>query len=247
MKNLSLSNPDIIRALKQSLTQFGFNGFCFHLPLENNDLPDVDLPKLREYRPEVLKRERLVIASDQRAIKVREYYFRLFADKLDSGLTKKKRSGPNPWEGPNLKTSSGQQFQQFLQTNDVETVVNWLVPLPCPWTGMFNLFTTQKKEEIVRHCRQHEAELHRLLSLHAGYIVSEAINRLNPITNHGLFSKKALRVLELIAQGVSVEEISETENLSVRGVCYHIDRMKGVLKCHNRSHLIYRAAKLGLI
>lgn len=247
MKNLILPGSSIVNTLKKELMTYGFNGFCYHLPLENNYISDVDLPKLKDFRPELIKREKFVIASDKRAINVREYYFRLFADKMDSGLAKKKKLGPNLWDGPNLATSSGVQFQQFLHTNDVHTVINWLVPLHCPWSGMFTLFTSQNKADILKTTHEDHDAIDALLCLYAGHFTSQFIAELNPIANNGLLSKKSLKILALISQGDSIETISENENLSIRGVCYHVDRIKNILKCSNRSQMIYKATKLGLI
>lgn len=60
-------------------------------------------------------------------------------------------------------------------------------------------------------------------------------------------TKRQLKVLEMVAQGITYKEVGETMGLTERTVKYHMARILEILHLENRAQVIAYAAKAGLV
>ncbi|TKB58355.1 response regulator transcription factor [Ferrimonas aestuarii] len=111
------------------------------------------------------------------------------------------------------------------------------------WYGVFCLFSKNQSQKI----EIQSEKLASLLELHNQYFVSRYSSKLNPIINFGLLSEKSIMVLNLMASGKRIDAIAKELFLTERGVSYHIDKLKEVMSCSNRSQLIDKAHRLGVL
>ncbi|ABV35366.1 hypothetical protein Ssed_0755 [Shewanella sediminis HAW-EB3] len=247
MDKLTPKHADLHHNLVLALNQFGFNGFNFTLSSELAGEISINLSKLEEFSPRVMKREKFTLVSCNRALEIRRYYVSFFADRRESGFTMARKLGATIWDGPDLSKPSGHQLRDFLHQRQVSSVALWLVETSSHWTGYFTLFSNQQYTQLCRNCWENGAEIDALLRLYGEFYSSEFSEKLNPIFNYDIINQKSLNILNLLAEGGSIKEISARQNLSERGICYHVDRMKEILCCHNRYHLVHKAHQLGLL
>lgn len=78
-------------------------------------------------------------------------------------------------------------------------------------------------------------------------LVAHHYHELNPWVDYHLFSPTSLEVLKLLSEGFESKEIAEVLYLSPRGVEYHIAVLKQKLMAVNRTNLVAKALRLGVL
>jgi two-component system NarL family response regulator len=67
------------------------------------------------------------------------------------------------------------------------------------------------------------------------------------LTEKPQLTERQLKILELVAQGVSYREVGEILGLTERTIKYHMGNIVEILHVNNRSQVIAYAAKTGII
>jgi len=115
------------------------------------------------------------------------------------------------------------------------------------WIGIFHLFFREHQQDTKQLLEPIEQELFSLLQEYSEIFVAHAHQDINPIANFGLLSSNCVKILEMAADGDSSEEIGKKLFLSERGVNYHLDRAREILDARNRTNLVSKAYKKGLL
>jgi len=239
-------NPQTLAYFNQELMRYGFDDFCFELFY----LGDEEVPKLKAFSKLNAKqygKQRYQVVSSNRALDIRNDYFSYYANHDSYFNTRQLKLGVNVWDGPDLRCKSGRKIKQLYDDYKVRSIVNWLLPTKVHWHGAYHLFSGNTRAESLANVERNKEPLHNLLEVFCQYFVSVHVKELNPIANYKGISEKSIAVLKLIAAGKTLEDISQELHITTRGVCYHIDSLKEAFECTNRSHLVDKAHRLGLL
>jgi len=81
----------------------------------------------------------------------------------------------------------------------------------------------------------------------AELIVTSLNTQANPWVALGALSNNSHKILMLLADGLDTEQIAHTMSLTRRGIDYHVDVMKELMQAKNRTHLVSKAFREGVI
>ncbi|QIZ77261.1 LuxR C-terminal-related transcriptional regulator [Ferrimonas lipolytica] len=70
---------------------------------------------------------------------------------------------------------------------------------------------------------------------------------INPTIRAGALGEKTIEIIRRTTEGMSLKQISDSMYLTERGVNYHLDQAKGLLKAKTKAELIYKAKEACII
>lgn len=115
-----------------------------------------------------------------------------------------------------------------------------------PFLGLLVFFSDKEPHELEEVITESEKFTHTVDSL-THFLLSVSDANANPWVSLGAISQKSHEILNLLASGCETTEISEIMSLSERGVHYHVETLKELLQARNRTHLVVKALKKGII
>lgn len=102
--------------------------------------------------------------------------------------------------------------------------------------GEFNEILLKKKKLV------NAKLLHSALALNKKYNLAS-----NILLDSGAINRKIFNIINLVADGISREDIAKKMHLSVRGVDYYIELSKQIFEAKNMSEMVYSASQYGLL
>lgn len=115
------------------------------------------------------------------------------------------------------------------------------------WHAGIFLCSQLSEQEVEAKIEQHREQLVPALNTIVDHLYRKYIKVINPFSNYGILSAQCIRVLEHLANGLQTDEIALEMDISAAGVNYHINQARKLLGGMNRTHLLSRAHRLGII
>lgn len=243
LTEIRFSSTSIIKQLTSELFQHGFSGFVYQGIARrayrdycyNNDTV--------LFKPQHLLSPNSYIASDDRINLLYRQYISRYAAK-DANfveLLRLKKAFSYRLHDKAELTKLG----SFFQFHDIAHVLS--IPMTDTnnnsWSGGFLLFSKYSQQEL-------SIDLEKVLSsLERSYVQLHEWDRqrFNPYRHSQVFKKTSVKILKLVAEGLSSYAIAKEVHLTERGVEYHLEKMRLRLNANNRANLIHKAHQLELI
>lgn len=136
------------------------------------------------------------------------------------------------------------EFEKVRKENNIESSAYLFVSeKEDDFVGVFLVISEQlDSENLIARLQQDNIE-EELKMLHF-YMTRKHPKLTNPMIYSNFLKPKTLKVVELTCYGLSSKEISELLHLTERGVHYHLDQAKEILKAKNKAELVSKAHKL---
>ncbi|BDY05134.1 LuxR C-terminal-related transcriptional regulator [Ferrimonas sp. YFM] len=113
--------------------------------------------------------------------------------------------------------------------------------------GSYSLHSSMQTDAFENELNSQEGRIQTILErYHLAFMEAYPLE-LNPWMNLGIISGAAQKTLQLLAEGLPLEEVATSLFISKRGVDYHLEQLKVIMEAENRSHLIAKACAYGLI
>ncbi|USD36362.1 response regulator transcription factor [Ferrimonas sp. SCSIO 43195] len=243
---ISNVNANAIEQLQNQLNAHHIDRFCFNIYPVQNDLNRTLVPSVKYNNVETYRKIKFIIASDNKALQIFQDYFKHFAHRNQYFGTKFKL-GPTlcPVDKHAKKLCS--KWKEHFKNLGAVTVIHWLIAMPNGYIASFNLFSSKECAIIESSLEKGKRQLQHILDLYATYFIFHHIGKLNPPVNYNGLSSRGVNILKMLAKGDSLDDIANEMFLTQRGICYHVDKMKAILDCSNRSELIKKAKDLGIL
>jgi len=237
------ANDKVVRLIRQ----FGFSEFCFFLLAEDN-LHNHKLPAMNNFTLKAMKRQKHILASSLQATQVLNKRLRTHARQGNNINFNQLDFGPNIWTGSEIATLSINSPEPQLNVISYQQdMLVWTLKLHSGFVGVYALIADKRQPNLSATLAENGKDIEVSLMLFGEFFALSHIDKLNPVENFGVLSNKSMVILNLLAAGMSVDEISAFRAISNRGVCYHIDKLKRCFGCRNRYQLIDTAHKLGML
>ncbi|USD39086.1 MULTISPECIES: helix-turn-helix transcriptional regulator [Ferrimonas] len=246
----------VIKAFLKKLKPLGFERFYYSI------LPD-DLHSFSESigrnsklffgNPSSLKKMRYTIASDDGILQFREEYLYRFSrgdcsflySRPSARLYRDSFHFPGGgYDGRRQKIA--EQLRVKYSFGSAATYYHSVTGRE-DWMGIFHLFSDQRRAVVQQNVMNKHEELVDLLLEFSSLFCCLAHQDINPIANFGLLSPNCIKILTMVAEGDSSEEIGKKLFLTERGVNYHLDRAREILGARNRTNLVSKAYQTGLL
>lgn len=212
-------------------------------------LPYPDQQGLSLNKSVSLKKMRTVVASSPAVLRYREQYLQRLAHH-DRGYMK---SVPSTqvntwvWRENDVNVRHQPTLRKMLANLNSQSRFSISVPCEHGHVAFLKLFLdipeTDLKAELSSRsdywCDQLMPVMHDLTVKH--------IEQINPLANFNVLSPTCIKILQMVADGDSSQEISQKLHLTERGINYHLDRARVVVGAKNRIHLISLAHRLGVL
>ncbi|USD39080.1 MULTISPECIES: helix-turn-helix transcriptional regulator [Ferrimonas] len=256
LQQCGLVSSSILEDFVNRLEPCGFNRFYYAIVTDDEySIRDTlgCCSNLNASRMVNLRRMRFAVASDASILEYRDEYLHRYAQSDETfarlGPALRKRHNPFIWPGNVLPSRRLKSFQRFQQRFGVDARATYYHPLPerPGWLGVCHLFSPLSVDEVNDKVNQDFSEFKNLLSHYCETFTALSFGSINPLANFGVLSSTCIQILSLVADGYSSEEIGEQLYMSERGVNYHLDRARQILMARNRTNLISKAFRQGVI
>ena len=249
-------SSQVINTFLEKLRPLGFGRFYYCI------LPD-DLPSFSESigrnsklffgNPSGLKKMRFAVSSDDKILQFRDEFLYRFSRADCSFLYSRPSSciHRHPFYFPvrRIDERRRRSVEHLKAKHNIGGAATFYHKVAGRegWMGIFHLFSEQEEAEIERNVQSRHQELVALLEEYSSIFNYLAHLDINPIANFGLLSPTCIKILTMVAEGDSSEEIGKKLFLTERGVNYHLDRAREILGARNRTNLVSKAYQTGLL
>lgn len=249
-------NSRVIDTFSEKLKTMGIQHFYYYIiPDDGSYLKEGMGRSSKLYFGDVgsQKKMRFAVASGKNILQFRDEFLYLFSRSdcrfLYSQPSECKHSDPFYWPS-NMPLKRRQNcLEHLLAKYDIDSGLTFyhLVNEKEKWLGVFHLFFNEERATLEQKILDRQSELISLLLEYSSVFNSQAHQEINPIANFGLLSPSCVKILAMVADGESSEDIGNKLFLTERGVNYHLDRARQILGAKNRTNLISKAYQKGLL
>ncbi|WP_028114800.1 helix-turn-helix transcriptional regulator [Ferrimonas kyonanensis] len=252
----TLVSQRIIDDFTSQLNQWGLDRFYYTLlpSLTPKGLRLNDCDQALDWkRVFSLKRMRSAVASDSDILKYRDEFIRRYAVR-DFSLARADGSSlklgvPVLWSDEWVSSRRIAGFKQLKQRHSIQTRMVFFTAVDTrpDIIGLCMLFSSLPEEDVLARINNQTQGLSELLTEYSAIFNALTFRSINPLINFGVLSPTCAKILALVADGYSSEEIGRQLHITERGVNYHLDRARQIMVARNRTNLVSKAYQHGVL